>query len=147
MLSKLPWLQCRKAKHVDEPKEDWYLQGLLILDRSERVRCLQAQMRRSVLSEPGFYFELLFFALWGCVSLKHAQSDESPYPYWFVGLLLILVIHFIQRFERVSITRHQACLELATLINQKAASPSPLTSVPGCQAEEKTLSHTNTTAS
>ncbi len=130
MLSKIPWLQRRKATHVDEPMEDWYLEGLVILERSKRVKSLQEQMRRSVLSELGFYFELLFCAAWAWLSFKHAQSDASPYPYWYWGLLLVFVINLIQRFERVSISRLEACLELATLVSRKTDVPSRLESPP-----------------
>jgi uncharacterized membrane protein len=130
MLSKIPWLQRRKATHVDEPMEDWYLEGLVILEHSKRVKALQAQMRRSVLLEPGFYLELLVLAVLGWVSLKQAQSDSSPHPYWQVGLVLILVIQLIQRFERVSIARLEACLKLAVLSHRKAAMPSRLESPP-----------------
>jgi hypothetical protein len=128
IFSKIPWLQRRKAQSLDEPEEDWYLEGLLILEHSKRVKALQAQMRRSILLEPGFYLELLVLAFLGCVSLKQAQSDSSPHPYWQVGLVLILVIQLIQRFERVSIARLEACLKLAMLSHRKAAMPSRLES-------------------
>lgn len=81
-------------------------------------------MRRSILLEPGFYLELLVLAFLGWVSLKQSQRDSSLHPYWQVGLVLILVIQLIQRFERVSIARLEAYLELAMLSHRKAAMPS-----------------------
>lgn len=123
-------LKRRKVQSFDEPLEDWYLEGLSILDQSERARSLRVEMRQTVFSQMGFYVELLFLAFWGWVSLKQAQSDSSPHPYWHLGLVLILVIQLIQRFERVSIARLEACLELAMLSHRKAAMPSRLESPP-----------------
>ena len=125
-----PSLKRRKAQSFDEPLEDWYLEGLSILDQSERARLLRAEMLQAVFLQVGVYFELLFLAFLGCVFFKHAQSDSSPYPYWHLGLLVILVIQLIQPFERVSITRLEACLELAMLTQRKGAAPLPTASQP-----------------
>ena len=125
-----PSLKHRKAQSFDEPLEDWYLEGLSILDQSERARSLRAEMLQTVCLQAGFYFELLFLPFWGWVFLKHAQCDSSPYPYWHLSLLMIFVIHLIRPFERVSIVRLESCLELAMLTQRKGATPLPTASQP-----------------
>ena len=63
--------------------EDWYLEGLLVLENSKRVADLKKRMTQRATQQWGFYFELLMIAVWiglGLQGLEHGRGTGILLP-------------------------------------------------------------------
>lgn len=109
-----------KPKHSDEPMEDWYLQGLEVLENSKRVDELKKRMVSKATQQWGFYFELLMIAIWTGLGLWRIRLEaDSLWSFMVYGLLLFsFIIRIIERIENTSIARVEAAMELTELLSK-----------------------------
>jgi hypothetical protein len=113
-----------KPKHSDEPMEDWYLEGLEVLENSKRVAELKKRMTQRATQQWGFYFELLMIAVWIGLGVWRARLEaESAWSFMVYGLLLFsFIIRIIERIENTSIARLDAAMELTQLLSKERRS-------------------------
>jgi len=110
-----------KPKHSDEPMEDWYLEGLLVLENSKRVADLKKRMTQRATQQWGFYFELLMIAVWIGLGLWRVRLEaESVLSLMAYGLLIFTFItRIIERIENASIARLDAAMELTQSLTKE----------------------------
>jgi len=108
-----------KPRPSDEPMEDWYLEGLEVLENSKRVAELKKRMTRRATQQWGFYFDLLMIAVWIGLGLWRARLEaESVWSLMVYGLLLFsFIIRIIERIESASIARIEAAMELTQFLD------------------------------
>ncbi len=110
-----------KPKHSDEPMEDWYLEGLEVLENSKRVADLKKRMTQRATQQWGFYFELLMAGVWIGLGLWRVRLEaESVWSFMVYGLLLFsFIIRIIERIENASIARLDAAMELTQSLTKE----------------------------
>lgn len=110
-----------KPKHSDEPMEDWYLEGLAVLENSKRVAELKKRMTQRATQQWGFYFDLLMIAVWAGLGIWRARLEsETILSFVVYGLLIFsFIIRIIERIENASITRVEAAMELNQWLNKE----------------------------
>lgn|GEM_PF-6278367 len=103
-----------KPASLDEPMEDWYLEGLEVLENSKRVAELKKRMTQRATQQWGFYFELLMVGVWIGLGLWRVRLEaESVWSFMVYGLLLFsFIIRIIERIENASISRLESAMEL-----------------------------------
>jgi hypothetical protein len=101
--------------------EDWYLEGLLVLENSKRVAELKKRMTQRATQQWGFYFELLMVAVWIALGVWRARLEaESVWSFMVYGLLLFsFIIRIIERIENASIARLDAAMELTQSLTKE----------------------------
>jgi|JI6StandDraft_1071083.scaffolds.fasta_scaffold01421_7 hypothetical protein len=94
--------------------EDWYLEGLEVLENSKRVAELKKRMTQRATQQWGFYFELLMVGVWIGLGLWRVRLEaESVWSFMVYGLLLFsFIIRIIERIENASISRLESAMEL-----------------------------------
>jgi hypothetical protein len=110
-----------KPKHSDEPMEDWYLEGLLVLENSKRVADLKKRMTQRATQQWGFYFEVLMIAvLFGLGLWRTRLEAESVWSFMIYGLVLCsFITRIIERIENASIARLDAAMELTQSLTKE----------------------------
>jgi hypothetical protein len=108
-----------KPKHSDEPMEDWYLEGLEVLENSKRVADLKKRMTQRATQQWGFYFELLMIAvLFGLGLWRVRLEAESVWSFMIYGLVLCsFITRIIERIENASIARLESAMELTQFLD------------------------------
>lgn len=108
-----------KPKSSEEPMEDWYLEGLEVLENSKRVADLKKRMTQRATLQWGFYFELLMIAvLFGLGLWRVRLEAESVSSFILYGVLLFsFIIRIIERIENASIARLEAAMELTQFLD------------------------------
>jgi hypothetical protein len=114
-----------KPKHSDEPMEDWYLEGLEVLENSKRVADLKKRMTQRATQQWGVYFELLMIAvLFGLGLWRVRLEAESVWSFIAYGLLIFTFItRIIERIENASIARLDAAMELTQSLTKERRNP------------------------
>ncbi len=105
--------------------EDWYLEGLEVLENSKRVDELKKRMTQRATQQWGLYFDLLMIAVWIALSLwRKRLESESLWSFMIYGLLFFsFIIRIIERIESVSIARVEAAMELTQLLSKMRRNP------------------------